>query len=421
MSTVFRATLVFSAAIALGRVIGFLREVLLAARLGVSAEADIAVVLVTLPDLLVGMFLTGGFTFALVPALRRQPQAEQAAGFRLVATCGMVVSGLLAVAVAVAPDAVFGLLTNALAPAETAPYHPHLRWAAASIPFGAAAILAGAWHNVRGVFYGVGLGTVVYTATICAFLLLGSTPAAILGWLTVGIVLAGFVRLGLMTTLSRPPWRPSLRAAPGIDVRFVRLFAAGVVSLGLTVLARILFRTIAGSEGEGALSVFAYAMRIYEMPVSMIILPLATVLLPTLSAAAAPPVRLLRRSVAAMLGLAVLGVILTYWIGEPVMRLLFQRGAMGAEEVSALTAILQVLIWALPFAAVEHIAGTMLNAAQRTGVLMVNTSVGLALGAGVALVWPHAAAQGFVLFAAVTAGLNVYRAGLLPALIGPRP
>jgi putative peptidoglycan lipid II flippase len=56
-----------------GRLSGLLREIELAAAFGVSAEADAAVLLLTLPDLLVNLLLSGGLSAALVPRLQALP------------------------------------------------------------------------------------------------------------------------------------------------------------------------------------------------------------------------------------------------------------------------------------------------------------------------------------------------------------
>lgn len=59
------AGLFLSLALMAGRLAGFGREVLLASSLGLSEQADIAIVLLTVPDLLVNLLLSGGIGVAL--------------------------------------------------------------------------------------------------------------------------------------------------------------------------------------------------------------------------------------------------------------------------------------------------------------------------------------------------------------------
>jgi len=99
-----------SAALLAGRLAGFGRELLLANGLGLSAQADMAVILLTVPDLLVNLLLSGGIGVALVPLLRSQSDAQAAL---LLRQAGLLVGGLFAVlglAFALWPDLWLGLL-----------------------------------------------------------------------------------------------------------------------------------------------------------------------------------------------------------------------------------------------------------------------------------------------------------------------
>ena len=101
----------------LGRLLGFAREVLLAARLGTSAEAEVAIVALTLPDYLVGVLFSGGLSAALVPALRGTAEESRADLFRFAATCVVLASCVVGAAIALAPGVVFAILGAACAAA----------------------------------------------------------------------------------------------------------------------------------------------------------------------------------------------------------------------------------------------------------------------------------------------------------------
>lgn len=55
----------------LGRVAGFVREILIAGQFGVSLEADIAVVLLTAPDVLTNLLMGGALSAVLIPRFKR--------------------------------------------------------------------------------------------------------------------------------------------------------------------------------------------------------------------------------------------------------------------------------------------------------------------------------------------------------------
>ena len=71
---------------------------------------------------------------------------------------------------------------------------------------------------------------------------------------------------------------------------------------------------------------------------------------------------------------------------------------------------------ALPFAAAALLSATVLNAARRTDVVLLNTLIALVLGTILALIDPALVLPGFVVFHAVAAILNMWRAGILAAL-----
>ena len=66
----FVSFLSVSSLLLLGRLSGFLREWLMAFIGGADQTTDIAIVLITLPDLMVTLLIGGGFTAAIVPVLK---------------------------------------------------------------------------------------------------------------------------------------------------------------------------------------------------------------------------------------------------------------------------------------------------------------------------------------------------------------
>lgn len=87
-----------------------LREVQLAVSFGVSADADIAVLLLTLPDLLINLLLSGGLSAVLVPRFRALSSDQAYVLFRralLTATSAFV---LIAILILAWPKLIFSLL-----------------------------------------------------------------------------------------------------------------------------------------------------------------------------------------------------------------------------------------------------------------------------------------------------------------------
>jgi putative peptidoglycan lipid II flippase len=73
-----RAGLVSLALLLASRVLGLLRESVQAATLGATGQGDVAILMLTLPDLLTGILAAGALSYVLLPLWARQPARAQA-------------------------------------------------------------------------------------------------------------------------------------------------------------------------------------------------------------------------------------------------------------------------------------------------------------------------------------------------------
>ncbi|MEO0915338.1 MAG: lipid II flippase MurJ, partial [Pseudomonadota bacterium] len=164
--------------------------------------------------------------------------------------------------------------------------------------------------------------------------------------------------------------------------------------------------TLAGLAEPGALTAFAYALKLFLLPVMMLFAPLATVLLPRFTDT--PDDRLLMESAIAMmlvLSLATLAAGLSS--GDAIARLIYFRGAMTEEGMMAVTAMARWMFIAIPFAALELIGAAALNARRQTGRVMLHAMIAFALSSGLALLRPDLVMPAFVLFYVCLAALHL--------------
>ncbi|MEM9428420.1 MAG: lipid II flippase MurJ [Pseudomonadota bacterium] len=402
--SVLRPVAYLAAALLLGRLLGLVREMLLARRVGVGAEADAAILVMTLPETLVAIALAGGFGAALVPALRRLPDEARRRLFAQVATLctGVGLGG--AVIIAIMPMQVIGLLAPALSPELRALYAPALASVGLAVPLGALAGALGAWCNVHERFFVVGFGTVVYNLVICALLLGLATGASVVWPLALATVLASLTRVSLLMVVARAPLRPRLRPVEGGDRRLLRLFVAGVSAAGIGVAAQLLFRTVAAADAPGELAAFSYALKLFLLPVVILFGPVATVLLPRFTDR--PEDDALAADGYAVVGILALAALAVGQIsGDAIAALLFGGGAMDAAGLARLETYARLMTLALPFAAVELVAAARLNAAGRTDRVLANALGALGMGTLAAALW--GAMVGFLCFYGVLALLHL--------------
>jgi putative peptidoglycan lipid II flippase len=293
----------------LSRVLGLVRESVQAAMLGTGVGADLVVLLLTLPDWLVGTLASGALAYGLVPHWARMTPAAQEAAFRHVARRTWRVGFFLAV--------LMGLLTPwlvpLLAPGAAVPHGDPVaaRWTlwavAAMLPWALMAALWATRLQHGSDFVGVyGANLVVNGVVIASLLLLAWLPATGVGGshlpivvgAGVGLLVAMLLRLAwLRWRLSRLTKAVSQDAAPaqqrvGDTVQAVVAPAPAIgvwgwaaLAAGLPLLLPLVVRSWVSQSGQGALAEFHYAWKLVELPLGLAIQLAATLSLPRLTAA----------------------------------------------------------------------------------------------------------------------------------------
>lgn len=367
------ATLVGATLLA-GRVSGLFREIQLAAAFGVSVSADVAVLLLTLPDLLVNLVLTGGLSAALIPRLRALPlQAAQALS-RQTLLFVSILFGLMALIIVFVPGIWFSLLAPGLS-SSAMPTTAVIIATAIAILLTAASGVTSASLNSQQKFLVAGCGTLIFNIVIITALATGQysshDPLLILG---IGISTGAALRL-LSQCLTLPrawllgPITPSVA-----DSVFIRGFLTTATTASLMLLVPVVVRALASTISPGAIAAFNYATKLVELPAGILVTSLATVALVQLSAqyssgdgAAAEQTlsNSLKRSLTNAVGA---GVLIAYFAG-PLVELALGRGEMDSTAVARVVSLTQLLMVGLPFLALSSMAMADLNAKQQPLVI----------------------------------------------------
>ena len=363
------AGLVSLALLLASRLLGLLRESVQAAALGATGLADVAVLMLTLPDLLTGILAAGALSYVLLPLWARQSAADQvltqARLLRVLVATG-VVAGVLLV---LAP----GLVTAALAPglSETgrATARTALVWSAAALPL---ALVAALWttrlQHGRDFVGMYGANLVVNGCVVAALLLLalGGSLSAPMGLLGGGLVLGMGLRLvWLRWRLARrgahQTATPATTTSPAAPAAFpaASVWLWALASAGLPLLLPLLGRSLTSSAGEGALTTFNYAWKLVELPLVLAIQLVATLAFPGIAAAFAPDGQtpaVTRRSdqVSALRSALVLAWVLACaaaaaiaGMAPALAQLLFGWGRMAPEAVAQVAAWGRIGAWSL--------------------------------------------------------------------------
>ena len=287
---------IVSGATLASRISGFGRDVLLAAFLGAGPVADAFFVAFRLPNLFRRLFAEGMFSPAFVPLFRAEltragrPEAMRLARevifwLGLVLLVGTVLAGIF-----------MPVLVAALAPGfdpGSVQFAQSVLWARLAFPFLAfiafASLFAGMLNSI-GHFMWPALAPVLLNAFMIAALCAGGvwlTLAAeqIAAMLAIAVMLSGLVQaLLLVAALHRLGLFP-LTPRPRLGARARRMLALMVPSLvaGGATQINIVVGTAIASAHAGAISFLYYADRVYQLPLALIGIAIATVLLPDLA------------------------------------------------------------------------------------------------------------------------------------------
>ncbi len=360
------------------RVLGLVREILIAAVFGTSALSSAFVSAFALPNLFRRLLGEGALTAAFVPTMSHELEhnhrqsafvlVSKVASWLLVVTTGVVVLAMLVMANAAAllrwagnfgmePETVQRLLLGANLAVLLFPYMIFVCLAAA---FSAAC-------QVFGRFTEPALSPLWLNLAIIAALTLGSGwaggDAARMNLLCGGVLVGGFFQMIVPAgVLWNEGWRPALDLRADERVReIVRLMAPTIIGSAIYLINISVSRFIGLSLNDQAAAVLNWATRVMELPIGVFAAAIATVVFPLIArhAARADWARLgedyhkgLRLvmifNVPAAVGLALLS--------EPIVRLLFQWGEFGASDTALMTPVLVVNVLGLPFLSFTTVA-----------------------------------------------------------------
>jgi putative peptidoglycan lipid II flippase len=435
------------------RLLGFARDVGIAATLGAGVPSDAFFAVLQITNFFRRLLAEGALNAAFVPLWLRIKETEGEAGaygfFRQVLGAMLLPVGALAAIGLLFAPAIIDLLVPGFDRERHALAVDYFRIAAPYVALAGVVAVVAAVLNAQGRVVAVGLGIAAFNAALLAVLAwiaaLGGAPSAIGKMLAQAIVLAGiaqlvvtsvgFLRLRRGTAMSgkaangrRQKTRQldePLRRRFGLSAdarQFFALAVPGLVAAGIPQL-KLIAGAMVASSSQAAVSWLYYANRLYELPLGVVSIAIAAVLVPTIAAG----VRSAKGDVIAAaqsrgfeiaLGLALPSAVAFALLATPIAGGLFERGAFGPRDTTAVAAALAAICAGLPRHALEKVLGAVSFAHEDTRTPMVAALAGLATAVVGALVaFPH---YGHVGVAAAIAVSGWVGATLLGAILRRR-
>lgn len=356
-------------AFAVDKVIGFVRQAVIARTFGVSAELDAYFVAFQIPDLIFTLIAGGALATAFIPVLsERLTLNDRAGGWRLTSavinTVFLVVLALSLLVVALAPFLVRTIIAPGFSPADQLMAANLMRMVLIStIIFSVSGIVMGVLHAhqhfllpaIAPILYNLGI---IFGALVLAgrWGVYGLVAGAILG--AAGhllIQVPGLIRYGGQYSLIFG-WRDShLR-------QVVRLMGPRVATLVVIKINFLVIFNLASRLGEGSVSALNFGWLLMQLPQTIIGTALGIVIFPTLAEMAAQGNvdglrTLLSQSLRIIFALSLPATVGLITLGIPLVQILFQRGEFDATATAAVYQALR--FWAL--ALVGHAALEIVN------------------------------------------------------------
>ncbi|MEI4488499.1 murein biosynthesis integral membrane protein MurJ [Frigidibacter sp. MR17.14] len=341
------------------RVVGFVRDVMIAAYVGAGPVAEAYFVATSLPNMFRRFFGEGAFNTAFVPMFAKKLEGgEDARAFAETAMAGLalVVTAVTAVAMIAMPWLVLAMASGfagderlALATLYGRICFPYI------LLISLTALLSGLL-NAGGRFIAAAAAPVMMNLVLIVAMLAAdrfgwdmglamswSTPVA--GVVQLVLCWVAAARMGFPLRLVRPRLTPDIRRL--LAIAGPAVLAGGVVQVNLLVGRQV------GSFFDGAIAWLTYADRLYQLPLGVVAIAIGVVLLPDLSRRlkagdVAGSRHAYSRGTEFALFLTVPAGVALMVIADPLISVLFRRGDFDAADVGPTALALAIYGAGLP-------------------------------------------------------------------------
>lgn len=331
----------------ISRMLGLVREIIIAASLGATDAADAFYAAFRMPNLFRRIFAEGAFSVAFVPLFTKSLEDGEAQAKRFGEEALALLASALFVFTLIATIAMPVLMLALAAGFTSEPEKYDLTVTLARIMFPylfliSMTALFSAVLNALGKFAVAAGAPILLNICMIAF----SGAALLLGWqveiwLAVGVALSGFAqvwmvsraarRAGMRFTLRRPRLTPDMR-------RLLALAAPAAVAGGAMQI-NLMVGSVIASFFDGVVAWLTYADRLYQLPLGVVGVAVGIVLMPEISRRlkhgdTAGAAHSLNRSAEFALALTLPATIALMIIPVEIARAIFERGAYTAFDAS---------------------------------------------------------------------------------------
>lgn len=425
-SKLLRSTATVGGLTFVSRILGFIRDIVIAHFFGASSATDAFLVAFKIPNFMRRLFAEGAFSQAFVPVLSEYKTQRNRAEVKdlldhTAGTLGGVLFLVTALGMVAAPGFVLLFAPGFWdSPEKFALTSDLLRVTFPYLLLVSLTALAGAILNVHGHFAIPALTPVLLNISLISAAIWGAPyfeqPITALAW---GVFVAGLAQwlfqLPFLARLGLLPRFRIRRNHPGVR-RILRLMLPALFGVSITQINILVDTLMASFLVSGSVSWLYYSDRLIEFPLGVFGLALATVMLPTLSRAVSSGAfesytRHLDWSLRWVFFIGLPSTLGLMALAGPIMTTLFYRGEFSAHDVlMSSRALVAYTLGLVGFILVKVLAsGFYARQNTRTPVLIGAVAMLSNIVLNLLFIWPLA----HVGLALATACAALINAGLL--------
>ncbi len=430
----------------LSRVMGFVRDVMIAGYLGSGPVAEAFLVAFSLPNMFRRFFAEGAFNMAFVPMFsKRLESGDDPEGFAQDAFVGMAfILTLFTIIGIIAMPGLVLLMASGFAGDER--FDLAVEYGRLAFPYilfiSLAALVSGVL-NANGRFMAAAAAPVVLNIIFIAAVLIGAalgrpgSDALGIGigealglsvgdTLAMSVPLAGLAQLALVWWAARRAgFTLKFNRMPSLtpDLKRLAIIAAPAALAGGVVQINLLVGRQVASFYDGAVAWLNYADRLYQLPLGVVGIAIGVVLLPDLSRRLKAgdedgSHRTISRAAEVALALTIPSAVALMVIPFTLASVLFQRGATSVDDAANIAIAVAIYGVGLPAFVLQKILQPLYFAREDTrrpfhfAIVAMVINVGLAVGLMPFVGWiaPAIAASlaGWGMFALLAVGARGY-------------
>lgn len=349
------------------RLLGIVRELVIANLFGATGTTDAFVAAATVPTMVYDLLIGGAITAALIPVLSDyaddRPDDLSKVASTALNLAALVLVAVVAVALPLAPQLV-SLLGPGFSPIVRDQAIDMVRIILPAVVFlGLSGVTTGLLYARRRFVLPAFAAAIYNLGIIGAAILLSGTFGA--ASLVIGVLTGSLLQILLQApALGGFRYRPVLSLShPGVR-RMAALYLPVMGGLVVSQIGVLIDRNLASQTGEGSMAAMRFATTLVQFPLGLVASAVAFAVLPTLSRHAAAALgsgdpsaykSTLAQGLRMVTVLIVPAAVGLAILREPLVQLLFQRGAFDAWATERTSLAFLCYSPSIPFAAIDQV------------------------------------------------------------------